>query len=754
MSVCGRRTGRWTISLVSIGFLIAATEWNGVPSTRHDWLWPIAPDAFDNFVLQWTSGWDPSGIGQPRYHLTQYLLAIPMLAIGTLAGSKVALAAYLALIAGTSSFLARRIAERFRLDLVAESVLAGFFVVNPWAYDQLVAGHLSMLLASACVGILWVEFSRLRTSPWLPLAIFGASTQPQFFIIAFVTCAVHVRRPAARACLIYGFIAFLPTTIGILSHVRAVEATPFNLDWEMVQSLAPREAVLLRGYFAGYDQAFRGKMGTMASSIFVALASSAVLILRRRALRGTLATVLVLVAATGLKGPLVSPISLAFVALPAIGVYRELYDLIGLVVMLYAVGCAVTMHRFPATRWVAILGVISFAALWVKAPPTHYWIPAEAASTSISHVSPGRYALVPPFQPVSFEGRGSGIDPAFAFRKASYTPINTYLPHFPETSALVSYATSGDVAALASLGTSAIVCRTGFVDANGTANVLQRRTCAAGSIDVNARPLLAMQDVGHLCSVCENVGVGNLFFGDATGGVLRWFPTSPVTSSFAGVPAARRHSDADIDWIDARLAFERRADLGQSFGGVYTRSRRPLDVGTPQSVLANVRGRLIDQRDVAIAVETHGYRWVRLRTMGSVLRCEGECALALEGAPPDVARDAPNVTETAVAMRSVTPWLSTARLPKGRTPLLKLLVAYDPWWIALGGGRSYEHVRLDAAINGWLVPTRSEALEVTIVNLAALAQFAAEIVGVGAFGSCFWRAFSPRRPIEPPRRYS
>jgi phosphoserine phosphatase len=51
-----------------------------------------------------------------------------MLAIGTLAGSKVALAAYLALIAGTSSFLARRIAERFQLDLVAESVLAGFRV--------------------------------------------------------------------------------------------------------------------------------------------------------------------------------------------------------------------------------------------------------------------------------------------------------------------------------------------------------------------------------------------------------------------------------------------------------------------------------------------------------------------------------------------------------------------------------------------------------------------------------------------------
>ncbi|GAC1309572.1 MAG: hypothetical protein NVSMB21_16280 [Vulcanimicrobiaceae bacterium] len=738
--------GRGAVTLVSIAFLIAVTEWSGVPSTRHDWLWPISQDAFVNVVLGWTSGWDPSGIGQPRFHLTQYLLAIPMLAIGTLFGSPLALAAYLSLIGATSSLLARQITDLQRLGIVAEFALAAFFVVNPWTYDELVAGHLSMILASACLGIIWVEISLGRRSRWLPLAMFGAATQPQFFVIAIVTCATYVRRPEARRCLLYGFIAFLPTTIGILSHAGAVEATPLNLDWEMVQSVAPADAILLRGYFAGYGAAFAGKLGTMASAVFVLLAFSSVLIARAATWRGGVGAALALVLATGLKGPFASGIARAFVFVPAIGLYRELYDLIGTIVVLYAMGAAVTMRRFPSTRWIALASVAAFAVLWLKAPPAKFWIPASVVTSTVPASVPGRYALVPAFQPLSFEDRGSGIDPAFAYDDSSNTPLNTYLPHFPETSALASYVSSGNATALESLGTNSIVCRKGFAEAEGVHGSAFRKPCSTRVIRASGRALLSLQDVGRLCSVCTNVGAGNVFFGDANVALRRRPSSVASASSFRRLTVPRQHSDAKVDWIDGRLAFQQRADLGQAFGGVYTRGSTPLEVGAAEFVLANVRGRLIDQRNDAVASNTDGYRWVRLRNRPSDLRCDGECAIALAGTPPTSPRDAPDVRSTPIAIRSLLPWISTARLPAGHAKILKYLVAYDPWWIALAGGRSYEHVRLDAAINGWLVPPRRAALTVTLVNLAAFAQFAAELVGVGAFCRCLWLWRSVRRP--------
>jgi hypothetical protein len=716
---------------LATGFLLCAALIKGVPALRHDWFWPVRFDAFLNLLIDWSSGWDVNGLGRAQPLLTQYLLIVPVALVGALAGSAFALGAYVALIGFVIGRAAFGISRRFGLGRISAAGLTAFLTLNPWVYSQLVAGHLAMLLSYASVAILWTEL--LEEEPDVraaALAMFGAAFQPQFFLLACGACLSRIRTRAARLNLAYGSIAFLPSLIGIATHLADVSAVPLVLTWEKVQSVPILEAALLRGYFTGYAAAFNGWPGTIGVALFAAPSLLAPVVYRSRKTFVTCGLVLVLlICAAGLKGPLASVFGEAFEKLPAFGLYRELYDLVGLVAIGYALNLAAVLRRRPSLGWAPIVGAALLISVWVTSPPSAWWISSESIPAAPSIPVPGRVALLPPYQPLSYVGIGSGLDPAFAYRDLAVTPINAYFVEFPVTAAIARYWNSGVTDELAQLGTVAIVCRKGFAESGGAIALYGNRAGAPGAGRCSSpvvwlrhpAPILALQGKGQVCSLCSNVGAGNRFFGDVDPG------------SYVRLATPRGDTDPANTWTDARLALADDPEVGQPFGGVFTTSKKLLALEPSKFALANVEGKLVTETGATLAEDTSGYRWIALPRKQTSVRCYGRCALALEGDPGDALLNPPTVAAAALAWRPATPWLAFASLPAGPEQTIRYVTAYDRWWLAMVPGHVLRHVRLDAAINGWIVPSRGKRVRLLLIHAASVAQLCSEILGVAVF---------------------
>jgi hypothetical protein len=725
-----------------------------VPAVRHDWLWPLGRAAFETSVLGWTSGWDPSGIGHPSPHLTQYLF-VPLVWLAGLASPAAGLAAYLIAAGAVTGAAAHRLALRHHATPLGAAGLALFLTFNPWSYAELVAGHLAMLVAFGSATLVWTELAAPDPDPRVTgLAAFGVAFQPQFFAIVALSALVLARLPAARAALAYGCLAILPFAVGIASHATGLAATPLTLGWERDQSVLPLDALLLRGYFARYDGALGGWLGTLGGTLAGLTAAAGAVLARGRTIRaGALAVVVLLALAAGLHGPLGPLVAAAFERVPAAGLYRELYDLIGLAAAGYAILAAAALGAEPRWRFPLFAGGALLMAAWCVGPPAEYWVPARTVAP-LPPLPAGRYALLPPLQPQEYLDRGSGLDPALAPPSLTETPLDTYLAGFPEGTALEQLYGTGDGSAAARLGVTEVVCRAGFTESR-TANFVYGAHGQGGSSPCRSgplpgAPLVAVQGTPRLCSLCARTGDGNVFFGDraAFGALL---PASLPATAARLIPVAgpRRGVDAESGWIDARLAFARNPGLGQAFGGAFTRGRAPLDVTGAAAVLVAVRGRLLDGSGRVVAADTHGYAWIRLTpsragASGS-LRCVGACAVAMSGDAGGIAPEAPPPPFRAATATTVTPWLISVLVPAGSEPVLRFLTGYDRGWIALAGTTLLPHVRLDATLNGWLLPARAARRRVILIHATSVVQLALEAVAFLGFLAAVRGAFAPRR---------
>ncbi len=720
--------------LLAVCFFITATLSEGVPALRHDWFWPVERDAFLQNVAGWTSGWDLTGLGHPATHVAQYLLVLPILLVGALLGSAAALAAYVALIGAVIAHAAARLAERRGLGLPAKLVLTAFLCLNPWVYSELVAGHLGMLLAYGCTILVWTELSASEPDArTLTLAMFGTSFQPQFFAPALLGCLLRGRNSAARSAARYGAIAILPFVAGIVSHPGVVAGTPLTLTWEKIQSVHLLDAILVRGYFARYDAAFAGIAGTAGAALFAAFAVVAAIFSKRVEAYGlgTLALVFTIACfSAGTRGPLALPIAAGFAGVPAFGLYRELFDLVGLVAAGYAILAAVAFERFPFLVFAGGFGALLFAAVWIVTPPAEFWLNGATLPSADRGTQPGRYAFVPPFQPYTFEGKGSGVDPALTYRSLQNTSLNTYAFQFPEATALSAYWHGGSTRELARLGTTRLLCREGFAESTDARGVLgakiQRAAaprCTAASIAIRApAPLFAIEIGGRVCSLCRNVGDGNVFFGDARAG------------SYLPLPAPRSGTDPQAGWIDARLIFGAKPELAQAFGGAFTSGTEALRVARAPKVLVAVTGVLRDDRGDVVAHTTRGYAWVALPRSAAALVCTGSCAVALEGDPPPrTALEGGASRMRSLSWHRLAPWLVVVDIPAGGRLLVRSLDSYDASWLALAGGRFAEHVRLDALLNGWLVAPRTEREQLVVLHGVSVVQLLLELFGTIAF---------------------
>jgi hypothetical protein len=624
---------------------------------------------------------------------------------------------------------------------IAASILCVF---NPWAYTELVAGHVFMLLAYA--SSIWL-FRELLLSRPRPVALIFAAIltlqQLQFFVVT--TIALAVFGAARRKWLPLAVISlmWIPIAIALLSDTRAaLESVPLVTSWEQQQSISPLDALQVTGYFAGYARSFSLFAEIPMVFTFLLFVVAFIVVMDRRVLLLGVGTMCALVLAMGLRGPLLPQMEWLIQHVRAVVLYRELFDLLAYVVVGY---CALvvrlcTHYRLLGWYWLAALLLLPVPWFW--SPPSHYWITSnELPPITVKGATPNtRFALVPAFQPLSYAGRGSGRDPDLQVLPNNVTPLNEAFATYPTDAALGAYVLRGDASLLGALSVSEVVQRPWLhaeieslaqqwaLPIRGFEEPRRMRTLALAPAPELS--LLPTPDVGTLDA---RLGSGNIFFADAAG--IRGSLVPPEWARLGNVirlAAPNRQTQAAQGWVDARFAFAQRPELAQSLGGALTTNARSvLPLADAHSALLYVEGALRATDGRRISATTNGYRWVAIPAGAKGVTCSGLCLVAALGDPPRAPLEPPVHAASSLQFRLITPWLVLAGVPPGVGGALRYNTAYAQGWSAYLGGSRLTHLRLDGTVNGWLIPARSDRVRLVLVEVPSAAEAFCELIVIG-----------------------
>jgi hypothetical protein len=718
------------LSLVLAGFGSACVLGAGLPELRHDWRIPRGgADVTGPWLASFFDGWNPAGIGNAQPYPTFYLAGIALWPFHAFATTYALTCAIVFISLALAAASALAIARAHGGGSWAAAGLAAFATLNPWVYAKFVAGHIFMIAAYAVLLALVAETGRARprTRVLVVLAAFSV-LQIEFFAVAVVPLlawSFATRRPRVAFAAL---LAASPIAFGLVASYAQVRATPFNVTWQIGQSLQPADAALLGGYEFGYARAFG--MVWFASLAFACAAVAGLAGAWRSRRERTIVAISLaaLVLATGTKGPIGPLYAWAVEHVAEIGLFRELYDLAGIVAIGYVVCLAHAGRAWrPAGVLLAACG-LAFAIPWAVAPPLRFFVPERDVPAPAARGTPGeRVAYLPAFQPMSLAGRGSGVDPDAYVRLGVASPLNEALPAWPVDSALAAAAFSGDDAALAGLGVTSVVARPYLASdyeslrfqwlyADGLRPLGQRSRTLAG------RPLLdLLRGEPGVAAIANRPDGDAVFFGDLTPGAVHAFEPTRATIDPANA------------WVDARLAFAARPAWGTAFGGVTTSGAQPLALpvaGTGSSLLAAAEGRLVDDRGRAVTRGT-GLHWWAIPDGARSVSCRGTCAVVLEGRlPPGLPEQREALAGAPLHVRFMRPWLGVADVPRAAGGTLRLNVRFDPAWTALANGRVLSHLRIEGAVNGWELPITPRGARVVFVETTAAAQCLLEAIAV------------------------
>ena len=735
--------GADAIPAITVFTITVVVVWSvlqgGVPYLRHDWR--IADDAaaMRSTIASMWEPWLAYGIGEPQPYPTFFLVGFaltlfawlpPVVIVAAIVAAGVACAAV-----GAASY------ARLRGAPIAASVaVAAFAALNPWVYSKLVAGHLLMVLAYGLWWLLVAELARPHPRAILPLLAALAVTQIEFLVLGAVPLVVVLARKRQAGALVAFVAAALPILAGLLAEYGAIRSTPYLLPWQIASAVPAGGALVLRGYEFAYDRAF----DTIELAL-IALAAVGIVglaLARRKPFTPAIAILAAFAIVYGGAATSVLSAPYAWLVLHVVesGVFREQYDLLAVVAIAYAAGIAEFCVAVPSGARAIALVAFALAIPWIAAPVAGFTVPASALPlAAVPRTPTARVAFVPAFQPVTLRGRGSGFDPDVVARAGDATPLNTFLPAFPVDRALARLQYAGDDRGAAALGTTAVIARPALQTDEGSLRFQSAATViAAGRRATHAvhgaLPLFGAIDAPAIVRFADDPAARAIGVAD---------PGSPYASSvhLRSALADRSTLDAGSAWVDLRLATRRFPMWSNPYGGAFTRSRAPLVLKPARSVLAGVQGVLRDDRHRIVAT-TEPMAWRSLQPDARELRCEGTCAVAAFGDPPERIGDlSPRAATRTREWRAVFPWLVVARL-HGDEHALRYAVRYDPAWLAWDGG-VLQHGRLAGALNVWWVgpgPARS----IVLIEATAALQTVLEVVAVGVIVLATVRA--RRRP--------
>lgn len=723
--------------------LFAAPLFRGSPVLRHDWILPFKDiqSAIDN-----VTGWSPVGLGEPIGYPSSFLVVPLMGLISSLVGQHVCTVLIIFAIALLITLSTYLCAHRLHAPIIARYAVAAFALFNPWTYNKFVAGHYFMLLSYGGIILLCAELAaeRPRRAAVAVCAMLCILVQIQFFVIATPVILISARMLRSWRLMLAWAAVCLPIAVGVIATRTALLAIPFNLFWEHMQSIEPSRGTILLGYFANYGSAFEGAIPRLALWAIVAIAAigGAMLIVERQS-RGWIVIIVgvLLMTSFAYRGAASNEVGFLFAHVRIMGLVRELYDLLGLVAIGYVLLIIEATVRWKGLSYIALISSICLVVVSATNAPSRYWVFFnELPHNNQTFTADTRFATIPGFQPLSFHGRGSGINPEAVPRDNNVEPLNELFPLYPINVALATFEASGNTADLGALSVSRLVYMPWLAEErrlqSGALAFPLKRAVSIGHMPstIPYMPELTLSAVPSIGTLDNNLGAGNVFFGDAAAARGDFVPASwRELRPIVPVVASDSIVDASAGWTDARLAFSSLPDLGQAFGGaVTTNTKALLNVTGGMDALVWVRGRLENGvTGQTLLVASGGYRWIALPPDTSTVRCVGLCLVAAQGLPPSDAPLNPQPKPYAsVSFKALTPWLASASVPAGGTGMLRYNVVYDPHWMAIMDGRVLAHVRVDAYENGFLVGPRNQPAPLIIVEVGALFTTVAEGIAV------------------------
>jgi hypothetical protein len=686
------------------------------------------------------SGWRTEGIGAAYPYPSGYLVALVTGGAVLLLGSRIALWLFAFGIAAACAFGGATLSMRLGAPVWARFAAALFVVANPWVYTQTVAGHTYMILAYGGTLLLVAELLRREArTPVLLLCALATLPQLQYFLPVLVALVAHAVRSRNWRPALGAAAAFAPCAVGLLAEHRGLSSTLYALVWQNSQSIGLPALAILTGYFANYADPLPAATWWALWAV-VALATVGFVFVRRNAVNAAaIAGLAALLLASGTKGPLSRVYASIVEHVPASGLYRELYDVIGFVAVAYVVLVAAAAARFPIVSALYVVAAACLVALWVVTPVWSFWIPAgEVPAIAVAVDKNVRFAATPGFGSLEFRGKGSGLDPEAFARPVNVTPLVEANRTYPADAALARYERSEDVDGLRRLSVAFVFSRPYLRTDAGSlfeqVGVRDRATALPGlpasRVLADPTPELSISDTLAVGSIADRTGDGNLWFADVTpeaqsliGGALPGGTFVPVTASNAEI-------EIDRGWVDERLSMIVLPQFAHAVGGAITSSNAWLDVSPGLDALVDVQGTLRGDDGSLVSGNTGGPRWVRLDPRIHRVRCFGLCLVAGQGRVPAGVPTYPTpVAARAVAFDQVTPWLAVATLPNDGARVLRYNVAYDQNWLALTNSGSLSHLRLDATTNAWILPAHGGP-RLVLVHIVAAIQAAIEFAVV------------------------
>ena len=663
----------------------------------------------------------------------------------------------LAGVASSIAFLCERATDKLaRGTLVAPSLYV-MALFNPWTYNELVAGHMTMLIAYAATLLLIAEMVQPLPKPLvMTIAIVFIAQQLQFYVVAVALTALWGIFKREWTPLVAGVIVGAPVAIGIALGYSELLSTPYTLPWQEGQSIVLSRAVLLSGYYANYDR-FLPPLSDICAGALCALALAGFAgNIRATVARSTaVGTLAFLLLALGTNGPLPAAYEFAVVHIKASGLFRELYDLMSYVAVGYLVLAAMAASRWPKSSPVFVLIAIGMVTTWAFAPPARYWVRGDTIPPLDVNAAPyTRYAVIPAFQPLSYLEQGSGADPDLYPRERGVEPINQYLPTYPAVTALAQEVFHHDPTLLEGLSVSSVYRRSGFCSDSGaltgqiSTHLNENAACGgtSSSETLPASPEFGLQTSYAVASLAR-IGSGDVLLPDAVRAGI-------VPAVATHVPEAPNTIvDPRYGWISASLAFLTHSEIGQPFGGVYTSSTIPFALAGGQYALVYVKGHLLDSSGATVAASAASFHWAHVRPGTAFVRCLGSCAIALlSSMNPGYRVDPKPQRIAALPFARITPWLVRADVPAMNPGnLLRFNERYSGWWTMFAPAAkrtSFTHVRVDGAANGWLVSERYGGGSVYIFEARSLVEQLVEILSTVALALLFRISFvRSRAPV-------
>ena len=438
------------VALVLRPVLLAA----GLPAFNHDWTWPPDLIAATSLLQQSASISTRANFGSINY----FAGAAPLWAMNalysSLFGVVLGLKLFLLSVLLGAALAAYRMARTFGASRPVSWACAIFYAASPVVANELAAGHVGYLLGYACLPAIAAcgrrisQGVRLRAILGLVVLLPLSCVQPQFGVMdAVVLLLLLFSRQGTRPRAILAAAAFCALLASPYAVVAALFTHPLqalsfdraNVHWEAANSSAFYPSFIGAGYSAGYDALAPRALLQLRGICGIALWGVALLAAwrsRRVALPFVLVAAGAALFSSGINGPAWAFVSRAFVLIPQLALFRELYHLSGLIVLclIAAIAC-VRAASVRAASIVAALLVLSagaqfFGSFWSA---VHWYDPAQiktlAAIVAADKVE-GFVLYWPLLQPVARGTGETGADPD-AFSIGRHPSLNEFIPIQP-----------------------------------------------------------------------------------------------------------------------------------------------------------------------------------------------------------------------------------------------------------------------------------------------------------------------------------